>query len=190
MHSIDVHTRDLLIEPTKVGIVGIGASAGGIAALGSFFDAMPSDSGCAFVVVLHLDPNRESEMARVLGARTKMTVVQIEDGQHIAANHVYIIAPDTDVRIANSKLTVSKPIEPRGQRHPVDVLFSSLAADQRERAIAIVLSGTGSNGTEGLKEIRSEGGMSIAQSPESAKFDGMPRSAILAGMADHILPPE
>ena len=85
---------------------------------------------------------------------------------------------------------MSKPTEPRGQRHPVDVLFSSIAADQRQRAIAIVLSGTGCNGTEGLREIRAEGGMSLVQSPETAKFDGMPRSAISAEMADHVLAPE
>jgi two-component system CheB/CheR fusion protein len=171
-------------------VVGLGASAGGIEALSHFFDAMPADSGCAFVVVLHLDPKRESEMARILSARTAMTVVQIEDGMRIAANHVYVIAPDTDVKVRDGALRMSKPAEPRGHRHPVDVLFRSLALDQRERAVAIVLSGTGSNGTDGLKEIRAEGGMSIAQSPETAKFDGMPRSAISAGLADHTLPPE
>jgi two-component system CheB/CheR fusion protein len=171
-------------------VVGIGASAGGIEALGLFFDAMPADSGCAFVLVLHLDPKRESEMAHVLSARTAMTVVQIEDGMRIAANHVYVIAPDSDVKVCDGGLHMSKPAEPRGHRHPVDVLFRSLATDQHERAIAIVLSGTGSNGTEGLKEIRAEGGMSIAQLPETAKFDGMPRSAISAGMADHILAPQ
>jgi two-component system CheB/CheR fusion protein len=114
---------------------------------------MPSNSGCAFVVVLHVDPDRESQMA---------------------------IAPDTDLKVCNGRLEVSKPSEARGHRHPVDVLFKSLALDQRERAIAIVLSGTGSNGTDGLKEIRAVGGMSLVQTPETAKFDGMPRSAIAA----------
>jgi two-component system, chemotaxis family, CheB/CheR fusion protein len=171
-------------------VIGLGASAGGIEALSHFFDAMPADSGCAFVVVLHLDPKHESEMAHILSARTPMSVLQIEDGLRIEANHVYVIAPDTDVKVCNGGLHVSKPAEPRGHRYPVDVLFKSLALDQRERAIAIVLSGTGSNGTEGLKQIRAEGGMSIAQSPETARFDGMPRSAISAGMADFILAPE
>jgi two-component system CheB/CheR fusion protein len=174
----------------KIEVVGIGASAGGIEALGQLFDAMPPDSGCAFVVVLHLDPKHESEMAHVLSARTAMTVVQIEDGMPIAANRVYVIAPDTDVKVSDGTLHVSKPTEPRGHRHPVDVLFRSLAIDQRERAIAVVLSGTGSNGTNGLKEVRLAGGMSIAQLPETAKFDGMPRSAISAGLADHVLAPE
>lgn len=171
-------------------VIGIGASAGGIEALSCFFDAMPADSGCAFLVVLHLDPKRESELARVLSAHTTMSVVQVEDGMRLAANHVYVIAPDSDLTVSDGGLHLSKPTEPRGQRHPVDVLFSSLAVDQQERAVAIVLSGTGSNGTEGLRDIRALGGMSLVQSPETAKFDGMPRSAISAGMADHVLAPE
>ncbi|QEL26013.1 PAS domain S-box protein [Bosea sp. F3-2] len=171
-------------------VVGIGASAGGIEALGSFFDAMPADSGCAFVVVLHLDPKRESAMARILSARTKMPVAQVEDGMALAADHVYVIAPDTDLIVTEGRLKVSRPSEPRGLRHPVDVLFASIAAGQHERSVAIVLSGTGSNGTEGLKEIRAEGGMSLVQAPETAKFDGMPRSAIASGLADHVLAPD
>jgi two-component system, chemotaxis family, CheB/CheR fusion protein len=177
-------------EVAAVTVIGIGASAGGIEALSRFFDAMPADSGCAFVVVLHLDPKRESELARVVGAHTTMPVVQVEDGMRLVANHVYVIAPDSELKVSDGKLHVSRPTEPRGHRHPVDVLFSSLAADQHERAIAVVLSGTGSNGTEGLREIRAEGGMSLVQSPETAKFDGMPRSAIAADMADHVLAPE
>ncbi|ASY73442.1 PAS domain S-box protein [Sinorhizobium fredii] len=175
---------------TAITVVGIGASAGGIEALGSFFDAMPTNSGCAFVVVLHLDPKRESEMARILSGRTTMSVAQVEDGMALAPDHVYVIAPDTDLRLVDGGLKVSRPSEPRGQRHPVDVLFASIAAEQRERSVAIVLSGTGSDGTEGLKEIRAEGGMSLVQAPETAKFDGMPRSAILAGLADHVLAAE
>lgn len=170
--------------------MGIGASAGGIEALSNFFDAMPADSGCAFVVVLHLDPERESEMARILGVHTKMRVSQVENGMRVETDHVYVIAPDTDLRLTHGGLEVSKPSGPRGQRHPVDVLFASIAREQRERSVAIVLSGTGSNGTEGLKEIRAEGGMSLVQAPETAKFDGMPRSAIAAGLADHVLAPE
>ncbi|MHA6646259.1 PAS domain-containing protein [Mesorhizobium sp. A623] len=171
-------------------VVGIGASAGGIEALSLFFDAMPADSGCAFVVVLHLDPKRESEMAHILSARTKMPVTQVADGMRLAPDHVYVIAPDTDLTVSDGGLHVSKPSQTRGQRHPVDVLFASIAREQHERAIAIVLSGTGSNGTVGLKEIRAEGGMSLVQTPETAKFDGMPRSAISAGLADHVLAPD
>ncbi|MFZ3584665.1 chemotaxis protein CheB [Loktanella sp. DJP18] len=181
--ATDGATPDVAAVP----VVGIGASAGGIEALSIFFEVMPTDSGCAFVVVLHLDPKRESELAHILSVHTTMPVIQVEDGMRLAANHVYVIAPDTDLKVSDGGLHVSKPTDPRGQRHPVDVLFSSLAADQHERAIAIVLSGTGRNGTEGLRDIRAEGGMSLVQSPETAKFDGMPRSAISADMADHVL---
>ena len=178
------------VSDKTIPVVGIGASAGGIEALSSFFDAMPADSGCAFVVVLHLDPKRESEMARILRAHTKMPVAQVEDGMQLLSDHVYVIAPATEIKLSGGRLEVSKPSEPRGQRHPVDVLFASIATEQRERSVAIVFSGTGSNGTEGLKEIRAEGGMSLVQAPETAKFDGMPRSAIAAGLADHVLAPE
>ncbi|MGH7100781.1 MAG: chemotaxis protein CheB [Acetobacteraceae bacterium] len=171
-------------------VVGIGASAGGIEALRRFFEAMPPDSGCAFVVVLHLDPTRQSEMARVLASQTPMPTAEVEDGMRLQPDHVYVIAPDSDLEIVGGGLRVGKPTAPRGQRHPVDVLFASLAKDRREGAIAIVLSGTGSNGTVGLKEIMAEGGMSLVQDPETAKFDGMPRSAIAAGVADRVLAPE
>ncbi|MBD9375587.1 PAS domain S-box protein [Rhizobium sp. ARZ01] len=183
-------TENTSASAPDIPVVGIGASAGGIEALGSFFDAMPPDSGCAFVVVLHLDPNRESEMASILSGRTAMPVVQVEDEITLVPNQVYVIAPDTDLKLTEGGLDVSRPMEPRGQRHPVDVLFASIAAGQRQRSVAIVLSGTGSDGTEGLKEIRAEGGMSLVQAPDSAKFDGMPRSAIAAGLADHVLAPD
>ena len=171
-------------------VVGMGASAGGIEAFSKFFDAMPADSGAAFVLVLHLDPTRESQMARVLSAHTEMPVQQVEDQMHIQPNHVYVIAPDRDLTVTAGVLHLVKPAEKRGHRHPVDVLFRSLAFDQGERVIAVVLSGTGSNGTDGLKEVRAAGGLILVQDPASAKFDGMPRSAIAAGMADHILAPE
>ena len=119
-----------------------------------------------------------------------MPVAQVQDGMPIAPNHVYVIAPDTDLRVYEGALRVSRPSTPCGQRHPVDVLFASIATEQRERAIAIVLSGTGNNGTEGLKAIRDQGRSELGANPETAKFDGMPRSAIAADMADHVLAPE
>ena len=171
-------------------VVGMGASAGGIEAFSKFFDAMPHDSGAAFVLVLHLDPTRESQMAKVLAAHTAMPVVQVEDQMQILPNHVYVIAPDRDLTVKAGVLHMIKPAEKRGHRHPVDVLFRSLAFDQGERVIAVVLSGTGSNGTDGLKEVRAAGGLILVQDPKTAKFDGMPRNAIAAGMADHVLAPE
>ncbi|MEO3432790.1 chemotaxis protein CheB [Inquilinus sp. CAU 1745] len=171
-------------------VIGIGASAGGVEALGRFFDAMPDDSGAAFVIVLHLDPTRESHMAHVLSGHTAMPVVQVEDGVSIAPNHVYVIAPDYYLKVGDEALHLLKPAEARGHRRPVDVLFASIAESRREKSIAIVLSGTGTNGTEGLKAIRAEGGMAFVQTPDTAKFDGMPRSAISEKLADQIMAPE
>ena len=184
-----VMAAQIAVERPRCLVVGMGASAGGIAAFSQFFDAMPADSGAAFVVVLHLDPTRESQMAQVLSAHSKMPVVQVQDQMPIVPNHVYVIAPDRDLTVLDGVLHLTKPAEKRGHRHPVDVLFRSLAADQGERVIAIVLSGTGSNGTDGLKEVRAAGGLILVQDPQTAKFDGMPRAAIAAGMADHILAP-
>ncbi len=187
--TVDEKSDSLSVAKTGL-IVGIGASAGGVEALSRFFDAMPPDSGAAFVFVLHLDPTRESQMAHVLSSHTSMPVVQVADDMQIAPNSVYVIAPDKDLTVSKGSLQLVEPAESRGHRHPVDVLFRSLAADQGERAIAIVLSGTGSNGTDGLKEVKAAGGLILIQDPATAKFDGMPRSAIAAGMADHIVAPE
>ena len=187
-HAADA--EDVPPEPQRCLIVGMGASAGGIEAFSKFFEAMPPDSGAAFIVVLHLDPTRESQMAQVLAVHTAMPVLQIADQMPIKPNHVYVIAPDRDLTVRDGVLHMIKPAEKRGHRHPVDVLFRSLAADQGERVIAVVLSGTGSNGTDGLKEVRAAGGLILVQDPATAKFDGMPRSVIAAGLADHILPPE
>ena len=174
-------------QATGVPIVGLGASAGGIKALIEFFDAMPASSGLAFVVVLHLDPTKQSQLATVLGAHTRMPVAEIEDGVGIHPNHVYVIAPDHDLTLDGDLLRLIKPTQPRSRRHPVDVLFKSLSEQLRERAVAIILSGTGTNGTQGLKEIKAAGGMTAVQDPTLAEFDGMPRSAIGAGLADHVL---
>ena len=168
-------------------IVGLGASAGGIEALIEFFDAMPADSGVAFVVVLHLDPTKESQLASVLGLHTQMPVVEIEDGTGIRPDHVYVIAPNHDLTLDGDTLRLTESTQPRGRRHPVDVLFKSLAEQRRERTAAIILSGTGTNGTQGLKEIKAAGGLILVQDPAGARFDGMPRSAIGAGLADHVL---
>ena len=172
-----------------VPIVGLGASAGGIEALTQVFDPMPADSGAAFVVVLHLDPTRESQLSSIIALHTSMPVVQIEDGMSVAPNHVYVIAPDHDLTLQGDTLRLTKPDQPRGHRHPVDVLFKSLAEQRAERTVAIILSGTGTNGTQGLKEIKAAGGLILVQDPDAARFDGMPRSAIGAGLADHVLLP-
>src|SRR5258705_10242565 len=150
---------------------------------------MPADSGLAFGVVLHLDPRHHSELASFLGHRTAMPVADIVDGIRIEPNRVYVIVPDKSLRVDGDQLRLSEPAEPRGHRHPVDVFFVSLAEHRRERAIAIVLSGTGSNGTQGMKEVKASGGLAVVQDPATAQFDGMPRSAVTAGGGAHRFPP-
>ena len=183
-------TGDVRTEGDRNGavpVVGIGASAGGIEALVEFFDAMPNGSGMAFVVVLHLDPTRESQLSSILARHTPMPVSEIEDGMKAVPNHVYVIAPNSSLTLDGDTLRLTEPREPRGYRHPVDVLFKSLAEQREQRTAGIVLSGTGTNGTQGLKEIKGAGGLILVQDPLAARFDGMPRSAIGAGLADHVL---
>ena len=171
-------------------IIGIGASAGGLQALEAFFDNMPSENGMAFVIVQHLDPNRESILADLLQRHTAMHVVQVNDGIQVQPNNVYVVPPNRNMALFHGRLLLTETESHGGLRLPIDFLFRSLAEDQGQQAIGIILSGTGTDGTLGLKAIRGEGGMVIAQDPESAKFDGMPRSAIATGLADYILSPE
>jgi two-component system, chemotaxis family, CheB/CheR fusion protein len=171
-------------------IVGIGSSAGGLEALQALFRAMPADSGLAFVIAAHLDPTQESHLSELLSRCTKMPVVQIENSVKVEPDHVYVIAPDRELTIREGVVRSNKPSAPRGHRHPVDSFLRSLAEDQGERAIAIILSGTGTNGSLGLRFIKAEGGIAIAQDPETAGFQGMPRSAIGTGVVDLVLAPE
>jgi two-component system CheB/CheR fusion protein len=173
----------------SVPIVGLGASAGGLEALSEFFDAMSADSGFAFVVVLHLDPRHESHMASLVSRHTKMHVVDITNGMTVEADRIHVIAPDRYLTIQDGVLRLTQPPEPRGRRRPIDVFFAALAEDQQERAICIVLSGTGSNGSSALKEVKAKGGLVLAQEPQTAKFDGMPQAAIATGAVDHVLAP-
>ena len=173
-------------------IVGIGASAGGLAALEAFFSGMPKDTdpGMAFVVVQHLDPNHKSILTDLIRRYTRMQVVEVEDGVVVQPNTAYIIPPGRDMAFLNGALNLLEPSAPRGQRLPIDFFFRSLAQDQHERAIGIILSGTGSDGTLGVRAIKGEGGMAMAQTPETAEYDGMPVNAISTGMVDYELPPE
>jgi two-component system CheB/CheR fusion protein len=171
-------------------IVGIGSSAGGLEALQKLLRAMPSDSGMAVVVVAHLDPTQKSHLAELLGRCTAMPVVEVVEAVAVARDHVYIIAPDQTMTLRKGVLRTAKASAPRGRRHPVDAFFRSLAEDAGPRAIAIVLSGTGTNGSQGMQFIKAEGGVVIAQEPDSAGFQGMPRSAIATGVVDMVLPPE
>lgn len=170
--------------------VGIGASAGGLEAIETFFKNMPGDSGLAFVVVQHLSPDYKSMMAELLSKHTEMRVMRAEEGMEVRANHIYLIPPKKNLSISDGKLQLTDQDRIRGAVNlPIDVFLRSLAEDQREMSIAIILSGTGSDGTRGIRAIKEEGGMVMVQDDESAKFDGMPRSAIATGLADFIMPP-
>ncbi|HCZ17321.1 MAG TPA: chemotaxis protein CheR, partial [Candidatus Accumulibacter sp.] len=172
-------------------IVGIGASAGGLSAFEAFFAGMPvdSDPGMAFVLVQHLAPDHKSILADLIRRYTRMQVFEVADGMPVQVNCAYIIPPNRHMAFLNGRLELLEPSEPRGQRLPIDFFFRSLAADQHEHAIGIVLSGTGSDGTLGVRAIKGEGGMVMSQTPESTEFDGMPRSAIATGLVDCQLPP-
>jgi two-component system, chemotaxis family, CheB/CheR fusion protein len=166
-------------------IVGIGASAGGLDAFRSLFAAMPADSGAAFVLIQHLDPTRESLAAELIGSYTSMRVVQAADGMRLQPNHVYVIPPNAYLAVAAGRLQLSPPTAPRSLRMAVDFFLRSLAADQAENAIGVILSGTGSDGTLGLKEIKAAGGMTMVEDPKTARHDGMPRSALHS--ADYVV---
>ena len=172
-------------------VVGIGASAGGLAAFQAFFSGIPANTkpGMAFVLVQHLAPDHESILTDLIQRYTHLQVCEVEDGMAVKPNRVYIIPPKHDMAFLNGKLQLLIPSAPRGQRLPIDFFFQSLAQDQGERAICIVLSGTGSDGTQGARSIKAEGGMVMVQHPDSAEYDGMPRSAIATGLADYELLP-
>ncbi|TWU38316.1 PAS domain S-box protein [Novipirellula artificiosorum] len=171
-------------------IVGIGASAGGLAAFKQFLKPMPADNGMAFVLIPHLDPTHESLMVELLSTQTSMPVVEAEDGMTVEVNRVYVIPPNRFLTISHGVLQLIDPPERGGWQTAIDCFLKSLAADQRERAIGIVLSGTGSHGTPGIREIKLMGGMVVVQSPESAEYNQMPLSAIATGLPDCVLPPD
>lgn len=170
--------------------VGIGASAGGLEAIDAFFNNMDPESGCAFIVVQHLSPDHKSLMTELLSKRTAMTAQRAEEGMPVLANHVYLIPPNHDLRIFHGRLLLTEQKRQGGINLPIDIFMTSLAEDQGEKAIGIILSGTGSDGTRGIRAIKERVGMVMVQNPESAAFDGMPRSAIATGLSDYILPPD
>jgi two-component system CheB/CheR fusion protein len=171
-------------------VVGIGASAGGLDAFKRFFSAMPGKPGIAFVLIQHLDPTHASLTTELLARHTQMTMVEATDDLQIEPDHVYVIPPNHYLALSGEKLRLSDPPEHRGMRLPVDFFFRSLADDRQERAIGILLSGTGSDGTNGVREIKAAGGMVMVQEPETTEWEGMPRSAIATGVVDYVLPVE
>jgi two-component system CheB/CheR fusion protein len=169
-------------------VVGIGASAGGFDALVEFLHVLPSKSGLSFIILQHLSPSPRSLSAELFSRHTEMSVRAAEEGMALEANCVYTAPADKDIRLKGGCIRLSRPTEVRGRRLPVDQLFISLGQDQRERAIGIILSGSGSDGALGLKEIVANGGIVLVQDPETAPFDGMPRSAIATGLVANVLP--
>lgn len=172
-------------------VVGIGASAGGLAAFEAFFSGMPAgpDPGIAFVLIQHLAPDHKSILAELVGRYTRMPVYEVADGLKVRQNCVYIIPPNCEMAIQNGALRLSEPRPARGHRMPIDFFFRSLALERKDRAIGIILSGTGSDGTLGGRAIKGEGGMLMAQDDASSEFDGMPHNAIAAGLVDFALSP-
>ena len=170
-------------------IVGVGASAGGLEAFTQLLKHLPLDTGMAFVLVQHLDPDHESALTQILSRATRMPVSEITHNQPPQANHVYIIPRDTNLSIVEGLLKLEPRERTRTPHRPIDTFFESLAQNQRERAIGVVLSGTASDGTLGLEAIKAEGGFTFAQD-DSAKYDSMPRSAVAAGCVDVVLSPE
>jgi len=171
-------------------IVGIGASAGGLEALEKFLANVPEECGMAFVVVQHLDPNYKGIMVELLQRATPMKVVQAKDRMKVQPDCVYLIPPNKYLSIMNGALYLMDLETPRGLRLPIDFFFRSLAQDQQDRAIGVILSGMGTDGTHGMNSIKENAGVVLVQDPLSAKFDSMPRSVIDAGLADIIAPVE
>jgi len=169
-------------------VVGIGASAGGLEALIQFLENTPIDSGMAFVIVQHLDPTQKGLLPELLQRSTRMKVAQARDRMAVRPDHVYVIPPNHDLSILHGTLHLLDPAEPRGHRLPIDFFFKSLAADQRENSVGIILSGMGSDGSHGLRAIKEVSGLTLVQDPQTAKFDSMPRSAIELALADFVAP--
>lgn len=169
-------------------LVGLGGSTGSLAAFEAFFRAMPADSSMAFVVVTHLAPDQESVLAPVLQRCTAMPVREATDGQRVLPNHVYVSPPNRDLSLLHGLFLLFEPTQPVGRRLPIDFFFQSLAKDARARAVCIVCSGLGTDGTLGLKLVMKNFGMVMVQAPETAEFDAMPRSALATEFVDYVLP--
>ncbi len=172
----------------EVPILGLGASAGGLEALETFLRGVPEASGLAFVVVQHLDPTHEALLGELLQRKTRLPVVEVRDHTRVERDHVYVIPPNRDMTVLHGVLHLFVPASPRGLRLPIDLFLRTLAEDRRERSVAIILSGMGTDGTLGVRAIKEAAGLVLVQTPSDAKFDGMPQSAIDTGLVDVVAP--
>ena len=184
-YSLDQSTTSSVDFP----VVGIGASAGGLEALEVFFDNVPSDTRMAFIVVQHLSPDFKSMMAQLLARHTTLTIHNVEQGMRVQPGSVYLIPPKKEMIISGGKLRLTDKVDSQAPHFPIDQFFRSLAQDVGEKAIGVVLSGTGSDGSRGICEIHAAGGLVLVQSESTAKFDGMPKAAIGTGVVDLDLAP-
>ncbi|PZR43916.1 MAG: histidine kinase, partial [Stutzerimonas stutzeri] len=175
-------------DGTSGRIIAIGASAGGLDACRILLEAMPSGGGNTFILVQHLDPVHESLLAELLSRHTPMTVIQARDGQKLEPDHLFIIPPGRYMGVQADTIRLTTPPDRRGTRMPFDFLLQALAAEYGARATAVVLSGTGTDGSIGIGLIRAAGGRVYVQDPDEADYDGMPKSAIASGMAEHVMP--
>lgn len=169
-------------------VVGVGASAGGIKAVQQFLAGVPADSGLAFVIVLHLSPDHESRLAEVLSGSTEMPVTQVTEAMAVQPDHVYVVPPDQSVSVLDGHLAVSPRTRIEERRAPIDIFFRTLGESHHSRAVGVVLSGTGADGSMGLKRIKENGGLCFAQDPDEAEYGDMPRNSIASGIVDHVLP--
>jgi two-component system CheB/CheR fusion protein len=175
-------------DPRNFLVVGIGASAGGIPALQAFFEQVPSDSGMAYVVILHLSPDHDSKLAHVLQGSCSMPVTKVTERVRVERDHVYVVPPDQHLTIADEHICVAQNTTMQDRRAPVDIFFRALAESHRSRAVCVVLSGTGANGSMGLKRVKERGGAAFVQDPAEAAFDEMPRNSIATALVDDVLP--
>lgn len=169
-------------------IVGIGASAGSIQALKSFFAEVPKDSGIAYVVILHMSPAHESRLAEILQTISTIPVTQVRERTKVQPNQVYVVPPDQRLAIADEHLELKNIIGTEERRSPVDLFFRTLAETHEHHAVSVILSGTGADGSMGLKRIKEHGGVAFVQDPDEAQYKDMPRNGIATGMVDYILP--
>ena len=180
-------------RPARLGpitIVGVGASAGGLEAFSALLRGIPEQPDIAIVFVQHLAPTHDSALVTLLSAQTMLPVVQVDEGMRVETNHVYVIPPNVQMAIDGRDLHLRPRPDDRSRYTPIDSFFASLARAAGSRAIGIVLSGTASDGALGVRDIKAAGGVTIAQIPTSAKYDGMPRAAIATGMVDLVLTPD
>ncbi len=182
--------EDVCMSTSSFLTVGIGASAGGLEAFQTFFRHMDENSGMAFVLISHLAPDHDSLLSELLAKETQMSVLQVKEEVRLQPNQVYVIPPNAALTVDDGILRLSAPQQARGHRAPINIFFRSLAEDQGENAVCIILSGTGSDGTIGMKSIKEFGGLAIAQDSSTAKYDTMPRNAVMTGLVDYVLPVE